>query len=167
MTCEQNVGQNHNKDMWDINISNLCGCRAVASTLDALYNVYSYQCFRGFCCFHLQGTKWWQHWTSNTMCSAHSESYSIHFIVFHSCISSEVWQDFFASQGSISAGENCPLPPPHGDLASMRQLDKLYIVINEVVSVINFIEARSLKDKILKQMCSDTGSDYMHFGWEN
>jgi hypothetical protein len=46
----------------------------------------------------------------------------------------------------------------------MRQLDKLYIVINEVVSVINFIEARSLKDKILRQMCSDTGSDYMHFG---
>lgn len=38
MTCEQNVGQNHNKDVWDINISKLCGCTAVASALDALYN---------------------------------------------------------------------------------------------------------------------------------
>jgi hypothetical protein len=56
------------------------------------------------------------------------------------------YDENFASQGSISAGENCPLPPPHGDLASMKQLDKSYIVIKEVVSVINFIEARSLKD---------------------
>jgi hypothetical protein len=48
----------------------------------------------------------------------------------------------------------------------MRQLDKsyTYIVIKEVVSVINFIEGRPLKDKILRQMCSVTGSDYMHFG---
>jgi len=56
------------------------------------------------------------------------------------------------------------LPPPHGDLAFMRQLDKSYIVIKEAVLVINFIEAGSLKEKILRQMCSDTGSDYMHFG---
>jgi len=100
------------------------------------------------------------------VCSAHLELYPTLFIVFYSCINSEVWKDFFASQGSLSAGENCPLAPPHGDLASMRQLDKSYIVIKVVVSVINFTEARSLKEKILRQICSVIGSDYMHFGWE-
>jgi hypothetical protein len=43
-------------------------------------------------------------------------------------------------------------------------VDKSYIVIKDVVSVINFTEAKSLKDTILRKMCSDTGSDYMHFG---
>jgi hypothetical protein len=53
----------------------------------------------------------------------------------------------FCCQGSLSAGKNFPLPPQHGDLASKRQLDKLYIVIKEVV--IKFIEAKSLKDRFL------------------
>jgi len=118
--------------MGEINISKLCGCRAVASALDALYNCIWLPMFR-------------------RILLPPSSRYQV------------VTAD---SQGSLSAGENCPLPPPYGDLASMRQLDKLYIVIKELVSVINFIEARLLRDKILRQICSDTGSDYKHEGGE-
>jgi hypothetical protein len=116
ISCEQNVGQNNNKDMLDIKFSKLYGCRAMVSALDALYIVTNVSEDFAASIFKVPSG---DSIGLVIQCALHTKSYPILFIVLHSCISSEVRQDFFASQWSLFAGENCPLHDQHGDLASM------------------------------------------------
>lgn len=49
------------------------------------------------------------------------------------------------------------------NIASKRLSPKLQAVRQEFIQVVNFIKSRSLNYRFFKEMCSDFGSDHVHF----